>query len=1088
MLNYRQMFTLIKQGITTAYGYYSAQSSYIKLSIVCTTAAVSFLGLRQIFPQRSKLVIDDNGYVDDVTKMNRTSVYKVIQPTSVADILEAINEARRLGKELSMFGQSHSMGKHIVAKDGIVLDTTRYDKVIAFDKINKTITVQPGITWAKIIHYVDAYGLSPMVLQSYATFSVGGTVSVNGHGITSDHVSADSVISLKLALSDGQIVECSRTKNPQLFSCVIGGYGLFGVITEITLQLVDNEQLDMTTNLLNPSSFVKEYKPLVDDPTIGIKLGRINVSNFDDITLFAFKKMIRENEISSGVPAKPHVASKPMQLMYNLMAGTYIGQRMRARCEKMLGRPLDWSLTCDTNGSLYESADPLATLWSPILHRDKKVTHVLQEYFIPADGKAFEDWVKSTGNYFRTQKFNNVALLNATIRFVKKDDTTLLHYAKEDMFAVVLYYRLDKLYEGDTELQEIHKHLTSLTLAHNGTFYLPYRHHYSHDDLLKAYPQWSAFVDLKRLYDPINLFSNEWWKAYSTTSSDPSIVSEPVDFSKTPDINEVPVDYQNVFTQQIATEFNKQRFMNFAMYVFNMANPQDTIGLLNGATEKDIYDKLANFVNSRSFMANISSSLGVLKTQKNELVSETINLLKKIGKTNIGGSYVAIGDCGRYVKGIKKGLHIAGPTYVVHDKQNFAQDSVERGSLMARGEFVNIDYDNVSPDFLQTLQDESAELVTLYIGLHHFTPDNLDRFLKEVKRVLKPNGVFILRDHNATEDIKPLLSFAHTYFNAMTGVSWDENQKEVRNFTTTKELREKLATYGLIDSGFYEKQLHDPTENFLMAFTPQTDIPPHIRSVLDQSNTYTRNKANGFHTVCEWASVDIFQTFGNSMDHTPFYAFPYFKLVSNFWNLFLTQTKQCVKQVGWKETFMADGILMNLMLGSLITIGFIPLGIFSAPLKWFYSNPKNADYTKQEVVLTSGDQPVDDNSFTNGRILNHWISTPGNYCYHVEFPRYKPFTAAMIELSQNPTISITEIGKQRTIQIKISYTGDTTIDAAMASLDGISVNAKQITSVSRMTPYDKTMVVLNVQVGDLLGLIREIVTKPNLKLEHVFDP
>ena len=38
----------------------------------------------------------------------------------------------------------------------------------------------------------------------------------------------------------GELRECSRTKNPELFRLAVGGYGLFGVILDVDLEIVDN--------------------------------------------------------------------------------------------------------------------------------------------------------------------------------------------------------------------------------------------------------------------------------------------------------------------------------------------------------------------------------------------------------------------------------------------------------------------------------------------------------------------------------------------------------------------------------------------------------------------------------------------------------------------------------------------------------------------------------------------------------------------------------------------------------------------------------------------------------------------------------
>ena len=88
-------------------------------------------------------------------------------------------------------------------------------------------------------------------MQSYSSFSVGGTLSVNAHGITTDHCLAESVLAFHFILADGREIDCARDsadKDAQaLFGLALGGYGLFGVITTVP-------QSDLTP--LTISSFI----------------------------------------------------------------------------------------------------------------------------------------------------------------------------------------------------------------------------------------------------------------------------------------------------------------------------------------------------------------------------------------------------------------------------------------------------------------------------------------------------------------------------------------------------------------------------------------------------------------------------------------------------------------------------------------------------------------------------------------------------------------------------------------------------------------------------------------------------------------
>ena len=47
----------------------------------------------------------------------------------------------------------------------------------------------------------------------------------------------NDVESLQLMNAKGDVIRCDRSTNPDLFHLVIGGYGLFGVVTLVCLRL-----------------------------------------------------------------------------------------------------------------------------------------------------------------------------------------------------------------------------------------------------------------------------------------------------------------------------------------------------------------------------------------------------------------------------------------------------------------------------------------------------------------------------------------------------------------------------------------------------------------------------------------------------------------------------------------------------------------------------------------------------------------------------------------------------------------------------------------------------------------------------------
>lgn len=187
--------------------------------------------------------------MNDVSGLNRTPVHSVFYPRTVNDVHYLIYKARSESRSISVRGQAHTMGGQTLpsrrsSKNNYICDL-KYLNRIEYDPVTKEVLVQAGATWTDVIKKLNFHGRSPVIMQSYCTFSVAGTISVNAHGITSDDAMYESVVSIDYIDANGQSGQCSRDKQPELFSLMIGGYGLFGIMTRIRLKTVPNVKTDL---------------------------------------------------------------------------------------------------------------------------------------------------------------------------------------------------------------------------------------------------------------------------------------------------------------------------------------------------------------------------------------------------------------------------------------------------------------------------------------------------------------------------------------------------------------------------------------------------------------------------------------------------------------------------------------------------------------------------------------------------------------------------------------------------------------------------------------------------------------------------
>ncbi len=157
------------------------------------------------------------GTINDASCLNRTNIYGLVRVYSVEDIKRAILFAQDNKLKVSIAGVKHSMGGQAFAKDALVLDMTGFNKM-SLDKENKTLKVESGASWHDIQNYLNQENLAIKSMQSIDIFTVGGTVSVNGHGTNHKVGSIASTIkSMTLMIPNGKIVTICGTHIPELF-------------------------------------------------------------------------------------------------------------------------------------------------------------------------------------------------------------------------------------------------------------------------------------------------------------------------------------------------------------------------------------------------------------------------------------------------------------------------------------------------------------------------------------------------------------------------------------------------------------------------------------------------------------------------------------------------------------------------------------------------------------------------------------------------------------------------------------------------------------------------------------------------------
>jgi FAD/FMN-containing dehydrogenase len=730
--------------------------------------------------------------INDVTHLNPVSVRMVAAPTTVEEIYEAI---RRAPGPISIGGGRFSMGGQAASPGSLHLDMRGFNKVIEFSPLHKRIRVQSGIRWCDIQRFVDPHGLAVKIMQTYANFTVGGSLSVNVHG---RYIGLGPLIlsarSIRLMLASGEVIDAAPAKNETVFYGAIGGYGALGIILEAEFDLAENTRVERTAVKLFVQNYPDYFRKAVRDSRATV---------FHNADLYA-PDYLRARAVTWSETKKP--VTTPHRLQPNRRAYPLERYFLWAVSETPFGKwrreylvdPMLY-LRTKVHWRNYEAGYDVAELEPP---SRKQRTYVLQEYFVPVE--RFNEFVPKMAEILRRHRVN---MLNVSVRHALPDPGSLLAWARTETFAFVLYYKQRTRENAKNRVAVWTRELIDAALSVGGAYYLPYQAHATPEQFHQAYPRARELFTLKHKLDPDFRFRNVLWdKYYAPTLQPPDGTPMPK--------SEFHAVYSDVKWQDA--------FYRFLQNIYRLY-PEDRFHTLikEACAAHQDDETIYSYIQQRlpgikPFLADLFYALPSLAKQKQEMLAQTLEL---IGDRRAINGYVEIGTTGRYLSVLRKHLRLHGPLVLVNDvpPTNSPVDIVERGRLGKLGDYVPLD--NYAPLSPVHIPDASADLVTCYIGLHHIDPPALNPFIDSIWRVLRPGGIFILRDHDATTpEMTVFVSLAHTVFNAGLGTSWEVNQKELRNFVPVAEWSHRLTAAGFSDTGKRMLQQHDPSDNVLMAF------------------------------------------------------------------------------------------------------------------------------------------------------------------------------------------------------------------------------------------------------------------------------
>jgi FAD/FMN-containing dehydrogenase len=460
--------------------------------------------------------------VNDIhSELNETAVDEVVAVESQADVQAAVARAAASGKPVAIAGGRHAMGGQQFCAGGVLLDTRSLDQILSFDPEHGIVEIAAGIQWPELIAQLAAlqagtphrWGIAQK--QTGADrLSLGGALAANvhGRGLTLKPIISD-VESFVLVDARGEALTCSRDENEELFRLAIGGYGLFGCIASIRLELVPRRTLERVVEVRRLDELIPLFDQRIRD---GFEYGdfqfAIDPAGDDFLARGVFscyRPVEGDREPPEGQKALSH--DDWQRLLY--LAHTDKRRAFALYAEHYLA----------TSGQLYYSDAHQFADYTDGYHHDldarlganAPASEMITEIYVPRD--RLVDFMQAIAEDFRAE---NVEVIYGTIRLVEPDDEAFLAWARERWACIIFNLHTVHTTDGLERAAAAFRKLIDRGIERGGSYYLTYHRWATREQVETCYPQFAEFLRKKLVYDPDERFQSEWYRHYRELFAD----------------------------------------------------------------------------------------------------------------------------------------------------------------------------------------------------------------------------------------------------------------------------------------------------------------------------------------------------------------------------------------------------------------------------------------------------------------------------------------------------------------------------------------------------------------------------------------
>lgn len=404
----------------------------------------------------------------------------IFYPRTEDEIVEIIQLATKEEKRIRVVGEGHSFSP-LIATDHFIISLKYMAGIIHADKENLLATVWAGTSIKKANTALFKLGLAMINLGDIDVQSMGGATATGTHGTgTSFGNVSTEIVDFTIITANGEILNCSKDENIDLFTAGRISLGTFGIITKMTFNVVEAYKLEYTSS---SNDFYKTIETIED----------YNKKNRNfEFYYFPYSDKLQIKE--SNVTDKPVKNNKILAYINDVFLEntgmsivSKIGMTFPSTGKALsrgMAKIVPKGTTIDYSHEIYATV--------------RTVCFKEMEYNIPIEH--FKACIQEFKNLLEKKEY--VVFFPVECRFAKGDDIWLSPAYGRDSAYIAIHVFIDQ------EHDPYFKDMEALFMRYNGRPHWGKMHTRTAETLSTTYEKWDDFLALRAKLDPNKLFLN----------------------------------------------------------------------------------------------------------------------------------------------------------------------------------------------------------------------------------------------------------------------------------------------------------------------------------------------------------------------------------------------------------------------------------------------------------------------------------------------------------------------------------------------------------------------------------------------------